>query len=89
MGLSCFVTLVRRNSSNYVSLVIELAVLWLYAQVLSLLPPYEGKSVLELGAGIGRFTGELAQKAGQLLALDFIDSVIKKVTLVDLIWIWK
>lgn len=57
----------------------------MYAQVLSLLPPYEGKSVLELGAGIGRFTGDLAQKADQLLALDFIDSVIKKVTLVD--WI--
>ncbi|KAH7528573.1 hypothetical protein FEM48_Zijuj05G0086400 [Ziziphus jujuba var. spinosa] len=47
-------------------------------EVLSLLPHYEGKSVMELGAGIGRFTGELAQKAGQLLALDFIDSVIKK-----------
>ncbi|KAG6625392.1 hypothetical protein CIPAW_16G093100 [Carya illinoinensis] len=47
-------------------------------EVLSLLPPYEGKTVLELGAGIGRFTGELAQKAGQLLALDFIESVIKK-----------
>jgi len=50
--------------------------------VLSLLPPYEGKSVLELGAGIGRFTGELAKKAGQLIALDFIDSVIKKVAAV-------
>jgi SAM-dependent methyltransferase len=48
-------------------------------EVLSLLPPYEGKSVLELGAGIGRFTGELAQKAGELIALDFIDNVIKKV----------
>ena len=36
-----------------------------------------------MGAGIGRFTGELAQKAGQLLALDFIDAVIKKVTFVD------
>ncbi|PON79127.1 Phosphoethanolamine N-methyltransferase [Trema orientale] len=47
-------------------------------EVLSLLPSYEGKSVLELGAGIGRFTGDLAQKAGQLLALDFIESVIKK-----------
>ncbi|KFK39125.1 hypothetical protein AALP_AA3G204100 [Arabis alpina] len=47
-------------------------------EVLSLLPPYEGKSVLELGAGIGRFTGELAQKAGELIALDFIDSVINK-----------
>ncbi|XP_057950513.1 phosphomethylethanolamine N-methyltransferase-like [Malania oleifera] len=47
-------------------------------EVLSLLPPYEGKSILELGAGIGRFTGELAQKASQVLALDFIESVIKK-----------
>jgi phosphoethanolamine N-methyltransferase len=56
-----------------------------YKQVLSILPPYEGKSVLELGAGIGRFTGELAQKAGQLLALDFIESVIKKVTMVKII----
>ncbi|KAH7549404.1 hypothetical protein JRO89_XS13G0026100 [Xanthoceras sorbifolium] len=47
-------------------------------EVLSLLPPYEGKTVLELGAGIGRFTGELVQKAGNVIALDFIDSVIKK-----------
>ena len=37
---------------------------------------------MELGAGIGRFTGELAKKAGQLFALDFIESVIKKVTAV-------
>lgn len=49
-------------------------------QVLSLLPPFEGKSVIELGAGIGRFTGELALKAGQLLAVDFIDTAIKKVS---------
>lgn len=48
-------------------------------QILSLLPCYKGKSVLELGAGIGRFTGELAQEAGHVLALDFIESVIKKV----------
>ena len=51
--------------------------------MLSLLPPFEGKSVLELGAGIGRFTAELAQKAGQVISLDFIESVIKKVTLVS------
>lgn len=44
-----------------------------------MLPSYEGKSVLELGAGIGRFTGELAKKAGNVLALDFIGSAIKKV----------
>lgn len=48
-------------------------------QVLAMLPAYEGKSVLELGAGIGRFTGELAQNAGQVIALDFIENVIKKV----------
>ncbi|CAL9063710.1 phosphoethanolamine N-methyltransferase-like [Musa acuminata AAA Group] len=47
-------------------------------EVLSLLPPYKGKSVLELGAGIGRFTSELAKEAGHVLALDFIESVIKK-----------
>nr|ACG33501.1 phosphoethanolamine N-methyltransferase [Zea mays] len=47
-------------------------------EVLSLLPSYEGKSVLELGAGIGRFTGELAKTAGNVLALDFIESAIKK-----------
>jgi len=34
--------------------------------------------VLELGAGIGRFTGELAKTAGNVLALDFIESAIKK-----------
>ncbi|CAL4954992.1 unnamed protein product [Urochloa decumbens] len=47
-------------------------------EVLSLLPSYEGKSVLELGAGTGRFTGELAKTAGHVLALDFIENVIKK-----------
>ncbi|GJM93469.1 hypothetical protein PR202_ga10027 [Eleusine coracana subsp. coracana] len=47
-------------------------------EVLSLLPSFEGKSVLELGAGIGRFTGELAKTAGHVLALDFIESAIKK-----------
>ena len=62
---------------------------WGYAQILSLLPPYEGKTVLELGAGIGRFTGELAQKAGQVVALDFIESAIKKVTVVLQIYIQK
>lgn len=51
------------------------------AQVISLLPPLEGKTVLELGAGIGRFTGELAKRAGVVLALDFIESAIKKVIL--------
>ena len=36
--------------------------------------------MLELGAGIGRFTGELAKTAGHVLAMDFIESAIKKVS---------
>ena len=48
--------------------------------MLAILPSYTGKTVLELGAGIGRFTGELAKEAGHVIALDFIDSVIKKVS---------
>ncbi|PON62196.1 Methyltransferase domain containing protein [Parasponia andersonii] len=47
-------------------------------EVLSLLPKYEGKSVVDLGAGIGRFTSEFSQKANQVVAIDFIESVIKK-----------
>ncbi|KAF6136865.1 hypothetical protein GIB67_043254 [Kingdonia uniflora] len=47
-------------------------------EVLSLLPPFKGKSILELGAGIGRFTGDLAKEAGEVLALDFIENVIQK-----------
>ncbi|CAM8915463.1 unnamed protein product [Rhodiola kirilowii] len=47
-------------------------------EVLSLLPPIDGKYVVEFGAGIGRFTGELAKKAGQVLAMDFIEGSIKK-----------
>lgn len=47
-------------------------------EVLSTLPSYKGKTVLELGAGIGRFTGELAKEAEHVVALDFIENVIKK-----------
>ncbi|CAM8914821.1 unnamed protein product [Rhodiola kirilowii] len=47
-------------------------------EVLSLLPPIDGKYVVEFGAGIGRFTGELAKKAGKVLAMDFIEGSIKK-----------
>ncbi|KAK3861174.1 hypothetical protein Pcinc_032825 [Petrolisthes cinctipes] len=36
------------------------------------LPPIAGKSVLELGAGIGRLTGEIAKKAKDITAVDFM-----------------
>ncbi|MCO5574216.1 hypothetical protein L7F22_027998 [Adiantum nelumboides] len=47
-------------------------------EILSSLPPIKGKSVVELGAGIGRFTGELAKCAGHVVACDFMENAIKK-----------
>lgn len=48
-------------------------------EVLSLLPELAGKDVVELGAGMGRFTGALASRARSVAAVDFMDSLIKKV----------
>jgi predicted RNA methylase len=48
-------------------------------QILSLLPPIAGKHVIELGAGIGRFTAEIAKTAGHVLAMDFMQNLIDKV----------
>jgi len=42
-------------------------------EILSALPSLKGKRVLELGAGIGRFSGALAKKAGQVVAVDFVE----------------
>lgn len=47
--------------------------------MLAILPSYTGKTVLELGAGVGLFTGELAKEASHVIALEFIDNMIKKV----------
>ncbi|KAL2901279.1 Phosphoethanolamine N-methyltransferase [Bienertia sinuspersici] len=46
-------------------------------EVLSSLPPYEGKNVLLLGTGISHLTGEFAKKAGQVVAVDFSGNVTK------------
>jgi phosphoethanolamine N-methyltransferase len=45
-------------------------------QVLRLLGSTEDKYVVELGAGIGRFTGELAGTARNVVALDFMQNLI-------------
>jgi len=37
-----------------------------------------GKRLVELGAGIGRFTGELARSATHVLAVDFMDNLIQQ-----------
>ncbi|WIA44324.1 hypothetical protein OEZ86_007114 [Tetradesmus obliquus] len=42
-------------------------------EVLSTLGSVAGKRVLELGAGIGRFTGELAKTAKHVMACDFME----------------
>ena len=45
-------------------------------QVLSMLGSVAGQRVVELGAGIGRFTGELAMTAESVLAVDFMEHLI-------------
>ena len=45
-------------------------------EILSYLPNFSGLSVVELGAGVGRFTGDLALKASQVLAVDFVDKFL-------------
>ncbi|XP_029467405.1 phosphomethylethanolamine N-methyltransferase-like isoform X2 [Rhinatrema bivittatum] len=47
-------------------------------EIISLLPQVDGKDVLELGAGIGRFTGHLAKLASHVTAVDFMHSFLEK-----------
>jgi len=47
-------------------------------EILSLLPALEGTRMLELAAGIGRFTSELASKVGELTAVEFIQNFSDK-----------
>lgn len=47
-------------------------------EILSILPNYSGKDILELGAGIGRFTKVIAAKAKSVIAVDFIEQFIEK-----------
>merc|ERR1719375_2277628 len=43
-------------------------------EIFSELPSLASKRVLELGAGIGRFSGLLADKASEVVAVDFVES---------------
>lgn len=47
-------------------------------EIFSYLPSYQGKRVLELGAGIGRFTSKLATMADHVTAVDFMEQYIEK-----------
>lgn len=49
-----------------------------YPEILECLPDLDGKRVLELGAGIGRFTRTFAQLAKSVVAVDFMESFLEK-----------
>uniref|UniRef100_A0A183CA08 phosphoethanolamine N-methyltransferase n=1 Tax=Globodera pallida TaxID=36090 RepID=A0A183CA08_GLOPA len=49
------------------------------ANILALLPPVNGKFVVDIGAGIGRFTTVFAQsEASKVVATDFVHSFVEK-----------
>ncbi|XP_060903954.1 phosphoethanolamine methyltransferase isoform X1 [Labrus mixtus] len=47
-------------------------------EILSMLPCLEGYRVLELGAGIGRYTSHLLTRAAHVTAVDFMDSFMER-----------
>lgn len=46
-------------------------------EILKLLPSFQGKTVLDLGAGIGRFTSEFAKSAKNVVAVDLCPHFIE------------
>jgi len=48
------------------------------AEIISYLPNFDGLSVVELGCGVGRFTGYLAERASAVLAVDFVEKFVKE-----------
>ncbi|KAK6297968.1 hypothetical protein J4Q44_G00310230 [Coregonus suidteri] len=47
-------------------------------EILSLLPSLPGQRLLELGAGIGRYTSHLLTQASHVTAVDFMESFVEK-----------
>ncbi len=48
------------------------------ADILAQLPPLEGMDILELGAGIGRYTSHFVQVARHVIAVDFVEKFIEE-----------
>ena len=46
-------------------------------EILAELPSLNSKTILELGAGIGRFSSALAEKAEKVISVDFVDASCK------------
>ncbi|XP_056295141.1 phosphoethanolamine methyltransferase isoform X2 [Pseudoliparis swirei] len=47
-------------------------------EILSMLPCLDGLRILELGAGIGRYTSHLLTKASHVTAVDFMESFVER-----------
>ncbi|WAR13637.1 PEAMT-like protein, partial [Mya arenaria] len=47
-------------------------------EILSILPSWDGRDVVELGAGIGRFTGVFARSASHVVAVDFMEEYVAR-----------
>ncbi|XP_065185084.1 uncharacterized protein LOC135815686 [Sycon ciliatum] len=47
-------------------------------EILAMLPALKGMRVLELGAGIGRYTGTLAETAQHVTSVDFVEQFVEK-----------
>ena len=45
-------------------------------EIMSILPSLDSMNVIELGAGVGRFTGKIAKQCKSLVAVDFIQASI-------------
>ncbi|KAF7634704.1 hypothetical protein Mgra_00005851 [Meloidogyne graminicola] len=48
------------------------------AEIIGMLPSFNEKYVVDIGAGIGRFTTEFAKKAKKVVSTDFVASFIEK-----------
>ncbi len=47
-------------------------------EILDILPAFSGRSVLELGAGIGRFTRHFVETAYRVVAVDFVEKFVEE-----------
>lgn len=47
-------------------------------EILGLLPSFQGKRVLELAAGIGRFTGAFAKEASEVTTVEFMPNFVEE-----------
>ncbi|MFC1944480.1 methyltransferase domain-containing protein [Chloroflexota bacterium] len=48
------------------------------ANILAQLPPLDGMDILELGAGIGRYTSHFVQAARHVIAVDFVEKFLEE-----------